>query len=122
MLKMKAIFMIATFISLLVCCRSSVSQMKSLEGSSPEYQKYIKKEFAQGEVLYKKYCAPCHGIFGPGNTDAPNFSQIELHNYNAAFIKGDRDNHAVAQGLDDDSFGKILTFLTYRKTDVVPAK
>ncbi len=95
------------------------TQMKSLEGSSPEFQSYIKKQYAEGEQLFKKYCAPCHGIFGAGNSDAPNFSAIELHNYNAAFIRGDRENHAVARGIDDESFEKIMTFLTYRQQDTI---
>jgi mono/diheme cytochrome c family protein len=89
--------------------------MNSLDGSSAEYKKYIVKQFEEGEALYKKYCAPCHGIFGPGNSDAPNFSKTALHNYNASFIRGDRENHAVAQKIEDESFDKILTILTYRK-------
>ncbi len=105
-------FLLSTFV--VACAVKPVSKIKSLEGSSKDYQSYIKKEFTKGEILYKKYCASCHGIFGPGNTDSPNFTNIQLHNYNAAFIKADKENHAVAQGLDDESFQSIMTFLSYR--------
>lgn len=112
-MKVKILY-ISIAIFILACVSHPQSKMKSLEGSSKEYQVYLKKEFTQGEILYKKYCASCHGIFGTGNTDAPNFTSVQLHNYNSAFIRSDKENHAVAQGLDDESFQSIMTFLTYR--------
>ena len=112
-MRVKGIYVsLAIFIA--ACGTYPQSKMKPLDGSSKEYQTYIKKEFTRGEVLYKKYCSSCHGIFGPGNSDAPNFTSIQLHNYNAAFIRSDKENHAVAQGLDDESFQSIMTYLTYR--------
>jgi mono/diheme cytochrome c family protein len=112
-MKGKYVYLIFT-VFIVACAVQPSSKIKSLAGSSEEYQTYIKKEFTRGEVLYKKYCASCHGIFGPGNTDAPNFTNIQLHNYNAAFIRSDKENHAVEQCLDDESFQSIMTFLSYR--------
>jgi cytochrome c len=112
-MKGKHIYFIFSIL-IFACAVQPSSKIKSLEGSSKDYQTYIKKEFIRGEILYKKYCASCHGIFGPGNTDAPNFTSIQLHNYNAAFIRADKENHAVAQNLDDESFQSIMTFLSYR--------
>ncbi len=114
-MKLRSLFYILFVLLLTACIIQSTSRMKSLEGTSDDFKKYAVKEFKQGETLYKKYCASCHGIFGQGNADAPNFSSIAIHNYNASYIKGDKENHAVAQGLDEESFQKILFFLSYRE-------
>ena len=46
-------FLLAIFV--VACATHPQSKMKSLDGSSKDYQTYIKKEFTQGEILYKKY-------------------------------------------------------------------
>lgn len=70
-----------------------------------------------GKKLYKEYCTKCHGVLTKGKKDIPNFSRVQLDNYNAAFIKKDPKNHAVAQKLTQEQLGDIILFLTFIKRD-----
>lgn len=70
-----------------------------------------------GKKLYKAHCTGCHGVFTKGKKDIPNFSRVQLDNYNANFIKKDPKNHAVAQKLSKDQLGDIILFLTFIKKD-----
>ncbi len=68
-----------------------------------------------GKKLYKAHCTGCHGIFTKGKKDIPNFSRVQLDNYNSNFLKKDPKNHAVAQKLSKDQLGDIIVFLTFVK-------
>jgi hypothetical protein len=70
-----------------------------------------------GKKLYKAHCTGCHGIFTKGKKDIPNFSRIQLDNYNSNFLKKDPKNHAVAAKLSKDQLNDIIIFLTFIKKD-----
>ena len=73
--------------------------------------------FEKGKILYKVDCAGCHGIYKKGKDSVPNFTKIQIDNYNAMYIKGDPKNHSVASKLSPDQLYYILTFLRLRKVD-----
>ncbi len=85
---------------------------KSLPGY-PELMEHLEK----GKKLYKAYCTNCHGVFTKGKSDIPNFSRIQLDNYNANFMKKDPKNHAVAKKLSQDQLNDIILFLTFIKKE-----
>ena len=70
-----------------------------------------------GKKLYKIYCTNCHGVLTKGKKDIPNFSKVQLDNYNASFVRRDPKNHAVAQQLSQEQLSDIITFLTFIKRD-----
>jgi hypothetical protein len=73
--------------------------------------------FEKGKILFKLNCSGCHGIFQKGKDSIPNFTKMQIDNYNAMFIKGDPKNHSVARKLSQDQLNYILTFLRLRKMD-----
>lgn len=79
--------------------------------------------FEKGKILFKINCSECHGIFKKGQDSIPDFTESQIDNYNAMFIKGDPKNHSVARKLSQDQLNYILTFLRLRKMEkVVPHK
>ncbi len=76
--------------------------------------------FEKGKILYKINCAGCHGIYKKGRDSVPNFTKIQIDNYNAMFIKGDKKNHSVAARLDPQQLYYILTFLRLRRVEKQP--
>jgi Cytochrome c len=73
--------------------------------------------FEKGKILYKVDCAGCHGIYKKGKDSVPNFTKIQIDNYNAMYIKGDPKNHSVASKLSPDQLYYILTFLRLRRVE-----
>jgi hypothetical protein len=117
---MNKIYLILLFpcILLLVFCGTrKYGEIQNLDGASKEYQTYVKKEFPTGAKLYRQYCTGCHGIFSAGKDSVPNFSKTQIDGYNLAFIQADSTNHAVASGISQEEFERILLFLTFRKKD-----
>lgn len=70
-----------------------------------------------GKKLYKAHCTSCHGVFTKGKKDIPNFSRVQLDNYNSNFLKKDPKNHAVAAKLSKDQMNDIIIFLTFIKKE-----
>lgn len=87
-------------------------EAKTLPGY-PELMEHLEA----GKKLYKAYCTGCHGVFTKGKKEIPNFSRIQLDNYNSNFMKKDPKNHAVAKKLSQDQMGDIILFLTFIKKD-----
>jgi cytochrome c553 len=70
-----------------------------------------------GEVLFKKNCSHCHGVFTKGKDSIPNFTKVQIDMYTTRFLNRDKKNHAVMLQLSTDDFNNILTFLIYLKRD-----
>ena len=85
---------------------------KTLPGY-PELMEHLEN----GKILYKINCGKCHGVFTKGKKSIPNFSRIQLDNYNSNFMKKDPKNHAVAKKLSQEQLGDIILFLTFIKKD-----
>ncbi len=106
-----------SFVIIIACSTRKVEyafpdNAKELPGY-PELMEHLNS----GKKLYKEYCTKCHGVLTKGKKDIPNFSRVQLDNYNAAFIKKDPKNHAVAQKLTQEQLGDIILFLTFIKRD-----
>lgn len=101
---------------LLVQCKAA---QKVTYNFPADYPEAVRKEavelFYKGEVLYKANCASCHGIFTKGKKDIPNFTQTQLDNYSARFLKGDPLNHAVARKMSEEQLNQVVVFLAYKK-------
>ena len=81
----------------------------------PENRTLLLERAEKGKILFKNHCAACHGIFTAGRDSVPNFTNTQLDSYNAAFVKGEQKNHAVARKLSQQQVDYILTFLRLRK-------
>jgi len=78
------------------------------------------ERFEKGKVLYKANCSVCHGIYAQGRDSVPNFSDAQIHDYNATYMKGDQRNHAVARRLSQQQVDYIMTFLRLRRRPAAP--
>ena len=83
--------------------------------ASGEYKIALQERLDKGKNLYKIYCSGCHGIFSKGKDSIPNFSEQQIDNYNALFVKQDAKSHAVARKLSQEQIDYILTFLRLRR-------
>ena len=73
----------------------------------------------KGKILFKKKCSRCHGVFTDGKEGIPNFSKMELANYNIKFIQEDPLNHAFTQKMTDEEFTDVIFFLQlYKRPEV----
>jgi mono/diheme cytochrome c family protein len=71
--------------------------------------------FNKGKVLYKINCSQCHGIFTKGQDKVPNFTNTQIDNYSASFLRRDPKNHAVAVQMSPEQMNEILVFLRFKK-------
>jgi hypothetical protein len=84
---------------------------------TPKARQAAIEKFEKGKVLFKINCASCHGIYEKGKETVPNFTKIQIDNYNAMFIKGDPKNHSVAAKLSQEQLNYILNFLRLRRVE-----
>ena len=104
--------------ALLVNCRSTKEvEYDIYQGLKPEDQAYIMSMLEPGAELYKASCSECHGVFGRGKSGVTDFSEEQLHGYKNAFIRGDVENHAVADRLTAHELDQILMFLMFLKRE-----
>ena len=82
------------------------------ESKKPELLALLEK----GRKLYKANCSQCHGIFTKGEDGVPNFTDIQIDNYSAGFMRRSSKNHAVALQMSPEQLNEILNFLRYHKT------
>ncbi|HEX5625514.1 MAG TPA: c-type cytochrome, partial [Saprospiraceae bacterium] len=85
----------------------------STEMSMEERKKAV-RYLDQGRDLYKQHCSVCHGIYGKGNDQAPDFTKHQLEMYSAKLKMQDEVNHQVAGQLNYAQVECILNFLTRR--------
>jgi len=87
----------------------------------PNYPKEKRKELLavldKGKKLYKANCADCHGIFTKGKDKVHNFSNTQIDNYSARFIRRDPKNHAVVRNMSPEQMNDVLTFLRYKRPE-----
>ena len=75
----------------------------------------LKDRLENGSILFKNYCAKCHGIFAPAKQNTPNFTNKQIAAYNDLFNNNDPKNHAVAQKMSQEQLQNVLTFLKFLK-------
>ena len=72
----------------------------------------------KGKELYKIHCSGCHGIFTKGKDSIPNFTKLQIDNYQTTALIGlDPKNHAVAKKMSSEQVDYVVTFLRLRKID-----
>ena len=79
------------------------------------------ERFEKGKVLFRANCAICHGVYGHSRDSVPDFTQQQIDDYNANFVKADQTNHAVARRMSQQQVDYILTFLRLRIRTATPA-
>lgn len=82
---------------------------------SKEQRESMLGQCKKGRELYKINCSECHGIFTSGKDKIPNFSDQQIDNYSARFMRHDPNNHAVAQKMSPEQLRDVLSFLRYRQ-------
>ncbi len=70
--------------------------------------------FEKGKALYKIHCGDCHGIFTKGKDGVPNFTKIQIDNYNANALANPGDHQAMKK-MSTEQFNYVMTFLRLRK-------
>jgi len=70
--------------------------------------------FEKGKALYKIHCGDCHGIFTKGKDGVPNFTQIQIDNYNANAL-ANPEQHTAIRTMSLEQFNYVMTFLRLRK-------
>ncbi len=70
--------------------------------------------FEKGKALYKVHCGDCHGIFTKGKDGIPNFTQIQIDNYNANAL-ANPEQHTAIRTMSTEQFNYVMTFLRLRK-------
>jgi len=118
----KQLVFISSLLSLAVLMIMCTSQKKTqydiADHVTPENRELLIERAEKGKVLYKIYCAGCHGIFTEGKDSVPNFTKIQIDNYQATALIGlDPKNHAVAQKMSSQQIDYVITFLRLRKVD-----
>jgi len=87
----------------------------------PNYPKEKKDKLIadldKGKELYKINCSQCHGIFTKGEDKIPNFTNKQIDNYAARFMRRDPKNHAAAIKMSTAQLNEVLEFLRYKKVD-----
>jgi mono/diheme cytochrome c family protein len=118
---MKRAYTISTFVfcAVLMKCASKKQTQYDIPGHVPEVNKKIFIERAEkGKTLYKIHCSGCHGIFTKGKDGVPNFTKIQIDNYQSTALIGlDPNNHAVAKKMSSEQIDYVVTFLRLRKVD-----
>lgn len=115
----------ATILSLCIACVTMImcsNQRKTLydipDHVTRENRELLIERAEKGKVLYKIHCSGCHGIFSKGKDGVPNFTKIQIDNYQATALIGlDPNNHAVAQKMSSQQIDYVITFLRLRKID-----
>ena len=119
---MKKLFFISGLLLLsvmMIMCTGQKKTQYDIESHvTPENRELLIERAEKGKVLYKIYCAGCHGIFTEGKDSVPNFTKIQIDNYQATALIGlDPKNHAVAQKMSSQQIDYVITFLRLRKID-----
>jgi mono/diheme cytochrome c family protein len=117
------LLLILTITALSQCAR----QKKIVYNIPADYPEDKKKELMvtldKGKKLYKANCSKCHGIFTKGEDGIPNFTDQQMDNYSAGFMRRDRKNHALVLQMSPEQLNQVLTFLRYHKTSgAIPTK
>ena len=107
--------------ALLICllCARCVREYKVQYNIPPNItdatREKLMKTLNEGKELYKANCTECHGIFTKGKDKVPNFTNEQIDNYSARFIRRDPKNHAVVIKMSPQQLNEVLTFLKYKK-------
>jgi mono/diheme cytochrome c family protein len=84
---------------------------------SKEQKEKLTTELNKGKELYKINCSQCHGIFTKGEDKIPNFTNKQIDNYAARFIRRDPKNHAAAIKMSITQLNEVLEFLKFKRVD-----
>lgn len=95
-------------------CGSKKNPYNLSADMSAEERKKAVRYLDQGRDLYKQHCSACHGIFGAGKDQAPDFTKHQLEMYSAKLKMQDEVNHQVTGQLNYAQVECILNFLTRR--------
>ncbi len=85
------------------------------EHLTKEQRKELKEKCDKGKELFKIHCSECHGIFTKGKEKIPDFTETQIDNYSARFLRHDPKNHAVTKEMSPDQMNQVLNFLRYRE-------
>ncbi len=116
---MKYKHLLAAILPCILLLQCATHRYKVTYNIPQEYPEARRKELLtileKGKELYKANCSDCHGIFTAGKDKVPNFTNIQLDNYSARFMRRDPKNHAVFMEMSPEQLNEVLTFLRYKK-------
>ena len=110
-------FLIAIFSCLLffqIACSKKIKY--NIPPNYPEGKRNeLRAILDKGKILYKTNCSDCHGIFTKGKDNIPNFTNTQIDNYSARFLRRDPKNHAVLRNMSPEQMEDVLLFLRYKR-------
>ena len=99
-------------------CKSSKKVTYNIPTTlSDEQRKELLDKCKKGMELFKVNCSECHGIFSKGKDKTPNFTNEQIDNYSARFLRHDPKNHAVIKDMSPEQMNEVLMFLRFRKVE-----
>ena len=97
------------------CVTTDKIKYRYPDAFTKEQRKELKEKCDKGKELFKIHCSECHGIFTKGKDQVPNFTEQQIDNYTARFLRHDPKNHAVTRQMSPDQMNQILNFLRFRE-------
>ncbi len=102
-------------------CKSSNKITYNLPSTMTKEQKSeLLEKCRKGQELFKVNCSECHGIFTKGKDKVPNFTNEQIDNYSARFLRHDPKNHAVTKDMSPEQMNSVLMFLRFRNVKKLP--
>lgn len=89
------------------------------EAMAPAIQAEFSKECDKGQALYNLACAHCHNKVVDGKTIIPDWSQSQLIGYELRVLNSRHESGIPEENVSAEELGQIMTFLTYKKKNVV---
>ena len=85
------------------------------DNTSDFRRKVLIARLDKGKELFKQNCSECHGLFKKGKDNIPNFTNAQIDNYSARFMRRDPKNHAVMAKMSTEQLDETLSFLKYKR-------
>jgi len=100
---------------------------KSIEPDFPEAMlPHVKNEYARryekGQILYNMNCSKCHTTISGRRMIVPDFKPEQLRGYELRVANKLHETNMPDSLVSEEELGIIMTFLTYKKKNKLPAK
>jgi hypothetical protein len=121
---MKFFFIIpASIMAVMIACTGQ----KKIEPDFPEAMlPHVKTEYAKrfekGQVLYKISCGKCHTTKMGRKEIVPDFLPEQLRGYELRVVNAIHERNMPDSLVTEEELGIIMTFLSYKKKNKMPAK
>ncbi len=108
---------------LIVACTSQKKiQYELPEAMLPHVKVEYVKRCDQGQILYNMNCGKCHTTVVKGREIIPDFKPEQLTGYTLRVSNARHESSMPDSLVSEEELGIIMTFLSYKKKNKLPAK